>query len=160
MQLGALTIERKARRIWLLVAVWTGVILWAGGAGGAADSTSHFILSFLRWLLPDATAFELHRLHSLIRKGAHVAEYGVLALFTLSALRASTRAATLRLVALTLAWVFAVAACDETRQAFVATRTGSPGDVALDLFGGVLALTLAIAYTRVMHSRRAPLERG
>jgi VanZ family protein len=160
MQLGSLTIERKAGRIWLLVAVWSGIILWVGGDAGAASATSRFILPFLRWLFPDATAVELYRLHVLIRKGAHVAEYGVLALFTLSALRASTRATTLRLAGLALVWVLAIAACDEARQSLFAMRTGSPWDVVLDIFGGVLALTLAVAYTRVMHSRRAPLEGG
>jgi VanZ family protein len=83
----------------------------------------------------------------------------LLALFTLSALRASSRAAMLRLAGLALVWVLAIAACDEARQSFSATRTGSAWDVGLDVSGGVLALALAIAYTRVMQLRRAAPER-
>jgi len=160
MRLGPLKIERKAGRIWLLVLLWTGIILWAGGDEANVSATSRFLRPLLRWLLPDASASELYRIHMGIRKGAHLAEYGLLALLTLSALRASTRAAVLRLAGLTLVWVLAIAACDEARQSFAATRTGSAWDVALDVAGGFLALTLAIAYTRAVHSRRAPLEGG
>ncbi len=158
MRLGPLKIERKAGRIWLLVLLWTGIILWAGGDEANAIATSRFLRPLLRWLMPDASYHELVRIHMGIRKGAHLAEYGVLALFTLSALRASTRAAMLRLAGLALVWVLAIAACDEARQSFAATRTGSAWDVGLDVAGGVLALALAIAYTRVMQARRTAPE--
>ena len=160
MRLGPLKIDRKAARIWLLALLWTGIVLWAGSDAANVSATSRFLRPLLRWLLPDASAYELVRIHIGIRKGAHVAEYALLALFTLSALLASTRAAMLRLAGLALVWVLAIAACDETRQSFSAARTGSAWDVGLDVAGGVLALTLALAYTRVMHSRRVPLEGG
>jgi VanZ family protein len=142
-----------------LVLLWTGIILWAGGDEANLTATSRFFGPLLRWLLPDASPYELYRIHMVIRKGAHLAEYGLLALFTLSALRASSRAAMLRLAGLALVWVLAIAACDEARQSFSATRTGSAWDVGLDVSGGVLALALAIAYTRVMQLRRAAPER-
>ncbi len=156
---GPLKTERKAVRAWLLVLLWTGVVLWLGGDDASANTTSRFIGRFLRWLVPDATPAVLDRIHFFIRKGAHVGEYGVLALLTLLALLANTRAAALRLALPALAWVLAVAVCDEIRQATSLARTGSVWDVALDLSGGILALALALAYTRVMHVRRTALER-
>ena len=151
--------NRKAGPAWLLVLLWTAVVLWAGGEEASANVTSRFIGPFLRWLLPDATPEVLNRIHFFIRKGAHLFEYGVLALFALLALLASTRAAALRLTLPALAWVLAVAACDEIRQASSLARTGSAWDVALDLFGGILALALALAYTRRMKVRRTAPER-
>jgi VanZ family protein len=158
--LGPLQIGRRAGTIWLLVLLWTTAVLWAGGEHGSAAATSHFLWPILRWLLPDASWATLLQIHFYIRKGAHVAEFGVLALLTLSALRASVRAAVLRLGLLALVWVLAIAACDEARQALSTARTGSAWDVALDVTGGILALTLAIAYTRVMHPRRTPPAPG
>ena len=155
-----LQIGNKAGSIWLLVLLWTAAVLWAGGEHGSAAASSRFLWPLLRWLLPDASWATLVQIHFYIRKGAHVFAYGVLALITLSALRASVRAAALRLVMLALVWVLAIAACDEAHQAFSAVRTGSAWDVALDVSGGILALILAIAYTRVMHSRQTPLAPG
>ena len=83
----------------------------------------------------------------------------MLALLTWRALLASTRAAPLRPALLTLAWVLSVATVDEIRQASSPGRTGSAWDVALDLSGGILALALAIAYTRAVRVRRAAPER-
>lgn len=152
-------LETKAIRAWLLVLLWTGVVLWAGGSDASANVTSRFIGPFLRWLLPDAPEATLARIHFFLRKGAHIGEYAVLALLTWHALLASARTAALRPVLLALAWVGSVAACDEIRQAFSRERTGSAWDVALDVCGGLLALSLAIAYTRAMHTRRAARER-
>jgi VanZ family protein len=157
---GPLKTERKAGRAWLQVLLWTGVVLWLGGDHASANTTSRFIGRFVRWLLPDATPAVLDRIHFFIRKGAHLGEYGVLALLVLFALLASTRAAALRLTLPALAWVLVVAAVDEIRQATSLARTGSAWDVALNLSGGILALALALAYLRVMHSGRTAPERG
>jgi hypothetical protein len=140
--------NRKAGPAWLLVLLWTAVVLWAGGEEASANVTSRFIGPFLRWLLPDATPAVLDRIHFFIRKGAHLVEYGVLALFALLALIASTRAAVLRLT------------LDEFRQASSLARTGSVWDVVLDLFAGILAVAFALAYLRLMHSGRTAPEHG
>ena len=151
--LGPLSIRPATAALWLAVAAWSGVILWAGGEDGSAVNTSRFLLPIIRWLMPDA-AFEARlEVLSLVRKSAHLIEYGVLALLVWAALR-SKRTTLLRAAGLALAWVTAVAACDEFRQSLLADRSGSIRDVALDLTGGILALAVAIAYTRLM--RRAP----
>jgi VanZ family protein len=50
--------------------------------------------------------------------------------------------------------VVVIASYDEIRQGLIDSRTGSIVDVAIDLSGGILALALAIAYTRFMQPER------
>jgi VanZ family protein len=157
---GPLETERKAGRTWLLVLVWTAVLWWLGSESGSLSATSRFIGPLLRWLLPEASQATLSQIHFLLRKAAHVGGYGLLAFLTWRALLASTRAAALRLTLPALAWVLAVAVCDEIRQATLPARTGSAWDVGLDISGGILALALALAYIRAMRSGRAEPERG
>ncbi len=160
MKLGPLKIGRKASRLWLLALFWTAVVLLAGGDHFSAHSTSRLLMPFLRWLLPDASPVTLWKIHHFIRKSAHFVEYGLLALIVLGALRASTRATLMRLALLALVWVLATATFDESRQGFAAARTGSPWDVGRDIAGAVLALALAIAYTRFMRGRRRLAKPG
>jgi VanZ family protein len=148
--------ETRARRTWLPLLGWTAVVLVLGGDDGSAHATSRIIGPLLRWLLPDAPQATLDQLHFALRKAAHVVEYGVLALLARRALAASGGGSPRRLAVGALLAALAVATLDEGRQAFSATRSGSLGDVALDLTGGVLALSLAIAYTRVMELGRRP----
>jgi len=148
----------KASRAWLLVVVWTAVLWWLGSEAGSMNATSHFIGPLLRWILPDAPQPTLERIHFFLRKCAHVGGYGMLAFLTWRAILASARAAR-RPALLALAWVLAVAALDEVRQTTIAVRTGSPWDVGLDVGGGLLALALAMAYTRAMRAKREARQR-
>jgi VanZ family protein len=157
---GSPTIDHKTACTWLLVAAWTALILWAGSGSYSAANTSRFLLPLVRWLLPDAL-FQTHwQLMIFARKAAHVVEYAVLAWLCWLALRATLHNALLRIAGLALIWVIAVASFDEIRQSTLASRSGSGFDVALDVFGGVLALTLAIAYTRRMRRKREPVAGG
>jgi len=150
--------ETRVSRAWLLVLLWAAVVLTLGSDDGSAHVTSRFIGPLLQWLLPDTPQATLDQLHGLIRKAAHVVEYGVLALLAQRGFSARGSTSRWRPAGPTLIVVLAVAVLDESRQALSATRTGSAGDVALDLAGGVLALAFAIAYTRVMEVRRRPPE--
>lgn len=146
--------ERYTRWAWAMAILWIGVILLAGSDLGSDNTTSRFLGPFLRWLLPDASGETIDRLYYTIRKGAHVAEYGMLAVLAQAAWRVRLPALAGRFAA-ALVWVLAVAALDEGRQSFSDQRTGSLGDVALDFGGGVLALVLTIAYIRAMQGRRS-----
>ena len=139
----------------MAVAAWVGLILGLGSAGFSADSTSRFLRPLLRWLLPDAAPESLHAMHFAVRKAAHLLEYAVLALLAWRATRQGL--ARLPASALTLGLVFAVAIVDEARQSSLATRSGSPGDVALDVAGGCLALALLLALRAL---RRRPAAQG
>jgi len=154
---GTLETPRKTATPWLLAAAWTALILWAGSDDYSAANTSRFLGPFLRWLLPDASPEAHQQLLFLLRKAAHVVEYAVLGLLAWIALSSRRRRAPWLSAGLALAWVIAVAVIDEARQGFVDSRTGSAGDIALDVAGGVLALALAIAYTRSMRRGQAPV---
>ncbi len=141
---------RKAIRAWLLVVVWF-VAIWAfSGEEFSAYSTSRFLGPLLRWLFSDVSAAELRSFHFLVRKGAHVFEYAVLSLLAYRALRFSTNAAPWSLTALALTLVLGVASADELHQSLLAARTGSFGDVALNLAGGVLGVCLIIGFYRAL----------
>jgi VanZ family protein len=144
--------------LWLLVALWTALILWAGSDNLSMSNSSRYLVPFLRWLLPDADSRTLWKVIVALRKAAHLIEYAILAWVTWLALFSTFRRALLRFIGLALAWVLVVAAFDEIRQSMVESRTGSIVDVAIDLTGGVLALALAITYTRFMQRKRGSLE--
>ncbi len=138
-------VNRRAVRAWLAVALWTALIWTLSGNEFSAQSTSGILGPLLVWLFPDLSSDGLYRLHVLVRKGAHVGEYGLLALLTLRAVRLGSQASMARSLLLVLALVLVVAGADEMRQAQASERTGSPYDVALDLAGGVFALVLVLA---------------
>jgi VanZ family protein len=96
--------------------------------------------------------------HRMVRKSAHVSVYAGLALLVLRALRIRYAVPVIRAGALSLAFVVAVASLDETHQGFSAHRTGSLGDVGLDLLGGSLALLLVsvVVLSRSERRRSAP----
>jgi VanZ family protein len=141
-------INRRALGAWAVVVGWMLLISAFSSDAFSADSTSRFIRPLLRWLFPDVLPATLARLHAVVRQGAHVFEYGVLALLSFRAVRLSYASSLARAFALALLFVLAVASADETHQALSQTRTGSPWDVALDLGGGVLALALLAALLR------------
>jgi VanZ family protein len=106
-----------ARR-WLPVLVWAGVIF-------AFSSVPHLSTGLGTW-------------DYVLRKGAHMTEYAILALLVLRA-------------AGSYAWAFALtvgyAASDEFHQTFVRGRHGSPVDVGIDAVGALLGLAASL-YTR------------
>jgi len=142
------------------VALGWGALVWGLGSDPFShQTTSRFLGPLLAWLLPDAAAGDLAFWHGLLRKGAHVGEYGVFAGLLWVALALSTPwRAGVRAAAALLA-VAALASADEWRQAHTPSRTGSPGDVLLDLTGGSLALAVAWQVGR-RRGRRSGTEGG
>lgn len=128
---------------WLPPVAWMAVVWWLSSPDWSAQHTGGMLLPLLRWLLPWATPSDVALLHGLTRKLAHLTEYGILAALWARALRRGTRAGpwTARTVALAVSVAWAVV--DEVHQSRVATRTGSPIDVAIDAAGAVCALVIA-----------------
>ncbi len=125
---------------------WGPLILWMVAMGGlstdafSAERTGRFLLPVLHWILPDASPRTLALLHGVVRKGAHVTEFAVLALLWCRALdwhRTGWRTKT-ALTALLLAAGFG--ALDEAHQLLVPSRTPSIVDVGWDSLGAVLGL--------------------
>lgn len=127
---------------WLPVAVWMAVIFGFSTGQFSAVQTGSYLRPFLHWLLPWTSDSQVLYLHGLIRKGGHITEYGILAGLWLRALRRED----VRPGPATLAaWLVAVvwAALDEWHQAFVPSRTSSPGDVVIDAIGAAIVLGVA-----------------
>jgi VanZ family protein len=96
-------------------------------------------------MLPDVLGVEAtNLLEFVLRKGAHMLSFGVLALLARLAF-AGTWPALPRLRLTAVAWAFALlyAISDELHQTFVPTRVGSPSDIGFDAAGAALALLLA-----------------
>ena len=128
---------------WLPPVVWMALILLLSSDTGSAAHTQSFLFPILRALLPWATPGDLDTIHGLLRKGAHVTEYAVLAALWLRALvrgrGLGARTAAWSAFAIAVGWAFV----DELLQSWQPSRTGSPIDVAIDAVGAVGALAAA-----------------
>ena len=140
--------KARAAVAWLLFASCAGLVLYLGSDDFSMSATIGVLGPIIDWLFPDWTALDRWHLHNYLRKSAHSVEYGVLALLAFRAVFVSLETPLARLVALSLLLVLAVAATDELRQAFGASRTGSIRDVGLDLLGAAIALGLIVLVRR------------
>ena len=138
----------KARRAWLAVLLCIALIWVFSGESFSADSTSGLLSALLRWLYPDISYGAIVRAHFFARKAAHITEYAVLAVLAFRALRLSLDVSTPRVIGLAMGLVIVVAGLDELRQSFLATRTGSLGDVAINFTGGALGVALIVVLHR------------
>lgn len=103
--------------------------------------TSLFVRPMLEFLFPNADEATLQFYHAIIRKCAHLAEYGALGFVAARAFRYSRRATLSNrwwLKAAILALL--IAATDEFHQSFDPSRTATPYDVLLDLAGAILGV--------------------
>ncbi len=137
-------VNRRILLAWLWVALCAGLIWTLSGESFGAGSTWRFVAGVLRGLWPGIAEEDLRALHFAARKAAHVAEYALLGLLAFRALHLSRVEPFCSVALLALLLVLGVAATDELRQAFLPARTGSLGDVLLDLSGGAVGV-LAIA---------------
>ena len=122
------------------------VIFSASTDSFSAGHTSRFIGPFLRWLNPNIAPEAIQAVQNVVRKGAHVTEYAILAVLLWRALRKPSREQPRpwsRRVALA-AFVIAVmySASDEFHQSFVPSRQGQFTDVLFDSAGAALGLSL------------------
>jgi VanZ family protein len=129
--------------IWLPVFAWMAMIMWFSTGQWSAENTGSILRPLLQWLLPWASAAQVAALHAMIRKTAHLTEYGVLATLWFIALtrerKWSPRPAAGLAVLVAIAW----ASLDELHQATDPSRTASVGDIGFDTAGAVLAASVA-----------------
>ena len=111
---------------------------------GSTRHTSRIIGPLLRWMNPNITDATINQVQYAIRKGAHMAEYAILAALLWRARRQPVRGDTRpwqwseASFAIGLAVAFAVS--DELHQSFVPTREGRVGDVFIDSAGATLGV--------------------
>lgn len=84
-------------------------------------------------------------IHATVRKCAHFTEYAIFALIVSRAFLTSSKAYLRRYwhVGAVIA-VAVLAMIDETGQSFNPDRTGSIYDILIDVFGGIVAVTIVV----------------
>jgi VanZ family protein len=132
---------------WVPVIAWVSLIFVASTDLMSGQQTSRFIGPFLHWLIPDISPAMIAAVQLAVRKTAHVTEYAVFAILLLRAFVAGRRR-TLSQPWLVLLIAALCAGLDEFHQSFVASRTGSPRDVAIDICGAAVGLVLYVWFTR------------
>ena len=124
----------------------------------STEHTSRFLVPFLRWLKPDISGATIAQLHFLIRKGAHLTEYAILAVLLWRAFRlrgASVRCSLWPQAGIALGVAIVFAATDEYHQAFVASRGASPIDVLIDSCGAIAGIMIRWLVAISQRSRAA-----
>jgi VanZ family protein len=135
---------RAFYKYWLPALAWMALIFSASSDKHSYEHSSLFVEPLLRWLFPHMPEAQIHVIHHLLRKCAHLTEYAVLALLLWRGVRkpvkGDAQAWNWREARLALLLVMLYAATDEFHQQFVPTRTSLVSDVFLDTAGGAAGL--------------------
>jgi VanZ family protein len=133
-------------KAYLPVALWMSIIFIGSTDLGSSRHTSRIIGPLLRWLNPNVTDETIHLVQAVIRKGAHVSVYAVLAALTWRGRRVA-RGKSLGNGGWSwpegfgiIAFCALYAVTDELHQRFVESRQSSPWDVCFDSAGALCAL--------------------
>ena len=139
-------------RYWLPVLIWMLAIFTASTDAGSFQHSSRILEPILRWLFPRITQDTVNQIVVVVRKCAHLTEYGMLGILFWRAMhrparqdprpwRWSEAGCAVLLVAL-------YAASDEFHQLFVPSRGASVDDVLIDTIGGTAGLLVLWAVGR------------
>ena len=138
----------------VLTLLWMGVIFFFSAQNGDDSSyTSGKLLRIICDLLhydPPQDVFDV--LAFILRKGAHMTEFGILALLWLGTLRSGFRKAAWHYYA-ALAAASVYAATDEIHQLFVSDRAGRASDWLIDSTGAVVFLLAAWLISKAVQRR-------
>jgi VanZ family protein len=127
-------------RRWGILCLWLTTVSILSTSAFSSAQTGKFVVPFLRWMLPGASKATIRALHAVARKGAHVAEFAMLALLWYRGLKWGKRGwqTWAALTAFGLTVLSGVA--EELHQAFEPLRTASALDVAWDSLGALIGL--------------------
>lgn len=133
-------------KYWLPVLAWFVLIFVASGDTHSFSHSSRLLGPLVKWLLPRLSESQVAEVVFYIRKGAHAAEYAVLAWLFWRAFRQHFAIGTGEWSGriARLAWLCSTlyAATDELHQCLVPNRQGSAWDVLLDSLGALLGLAV------------------
>ena len=143
------SLAMKAAKYWLPVFVMIGAMYYFSTDVLSAGNTHSLVEEVLGWFGLQLSHRTVHRLNYVVRKGAHLIEYAILAGLLFRAFRADSP------VRWRLRWaVFSFLTCalwalaDEFHQTFTADRSGSIKDSMLDCLGALFMLMLIAFFTR------------
>jgi VanZ family protein len=127
-------------RYWAPVLAWMALIFTASGDAASVQRSDGILATLFRWLHISVTPSQLEFIRLIARKGAHMAEYMVLALLCWRALMAGKLGWSRSVAILAVAISIAYACSDEFHQTFVDGRSGSPLDVLIDTIGALIGI--------------------
>jgi len=134
---------RRALTYWFPPLLWAAIILSASTDTFSSPNTGGVLERIVVWLLghPLAPA-ALDAANLIVRKCAHVTEYGILGALLFRAVRGERPSWELRWAIVAVLITAGVASIDEIHQTFTLLRTGTWHDVLLDTAGAALAQLL------------------
>ncbi len=137
-------------KYWLPLLLWMCVIFGASTSLGTPDHTSRFIMPFLRWLMPHASADTLEGFHHFIRKMAHFTEYSILGMLAWRVARHDhfSRCAPRRQFCYALIFCALYASSDEFHQRYVPGRQPAVTDVMIATCGAACGLAVMWCVSR------------
>lgn len=118
----------------------------------SSQQTARVIIPFLHRLFPFATFRTLNRMHTLIRKLAHVTEFGLFSVAVFYGVRGDRSGWRLKWALYTLLIAVTYAGLDEWHQSFVPQRDPRVRDVVIDAIGALLAQVLVWVYAKLHHN--------
>ena len=137
--------------IWLPPILWMGVVLSLSSPAMSSEHTGGVLRPVLAWLLPSLRPVHADLIHYLVRKSAHVTEYGILALLWRRAFLRDTGLEPGSGGWAALGVCLIVATIDERHQAFIPSRTGTAADIVLDTVAAAAAIVCAqVGWWRVV----------
>jgi VanZ family protein len=140
---------------WAPVISWMAFILVASGDYFSFTQTGSW-LSFLLGLVSDVPADRFGAVHLIVRKTAHLVEYGLLGFLAYRAFHCTWRDWPAdRWWVGSLALALACATTDELYQSTVPSRTGSFWDVLVDAAGASLGVYLFCRFIAPTNGREA-----
>jgi hypothetical protein len=141
-----------------LAVLWLAVVLLLGTTHFGPQQTLRHLVPTLRTLASWMPWFSIQTMHAVLRKLSHAAEYALLALFWLRALRAHGRLGLRAAFWAALTVCVSCAIVDEVHQSQVPGRHGSAGDVVLDSLGALAMLLIVRSRTREVDGAIAPQD--
>lgn len=115
----------------------------------SSAETSRFLTPILHWIFPAASPHTLSRMHTAIRKLAHVTEFGVFSIAVFHGVRGERQGWRWQWALITLIVAVSYAGLDEWHQSFVPMREPRVRDVLIDSTGALLAQAFVWGYAKL-----------
>lgn len=115
----------------------------------SSAETSRFLTPILHWIFPAASPHTLSRMHTAIRKLAHVTEFGVFSIAVFHGVRGERQGWRWQWALITLLVAVSYAGLDEWHQSFVPMREPRVRDVLIDSTGALLAQAFVWGYAKL-----------
>lgn len=115
----------------------------------SSEETSRILTPILHWLFPTASPHTLSRMHTVIRKLAHVTEFAAFSIAVFRGVRGERQGWRWQWALITLIVAVSYAGLDEWHQSFVPMREARVRDVLIDSTGALLAQAFVWCYAKL-----------